>query len=51
MALLEIRDLCSYCMGSKYRSIGFDIYEKQKIKYVEVIGNIHDNPELLEVEE
>lgn len=34
-----------------YRPIGFDIYEKQKIKYVEVIGNIHDNPELLEVEE
>lgn len=34
-----------------YRPIGFDIYEKQKIKYVEVIGNIHDNPELLEVKE
>ena len=34
-----------------YRPIGFDIYEKQKIKYVEVIGNIYDNPELLEVEE
>ena len=34
-----------------YRPIGFDIYEKQKIKYVEVIGNIHDNHELLEVEE
>ena len=34
-----------------YRPIGFDIYEKQKIKYVEVSGNIYDNPELLEVEE
>lgn len=33
-----------------YRPIGFDIYEKQKIKYVKVIGNIYDNPELLEVE-
>ena len=32
-----------------YRPIGFDIYEKQKIKYFEVIGNIYDNPELLEV--
>ncbi len=32
-----------------YRPIGFEIYEKQKIKYFEVIGNIHDNPELLEV--
>lgn len=34
-----------------YRPIGFDIYEKQKIKYVEVIGNIYDNPEPLEVKE
>lgn len=33
-----------------YRPIGFDIYEKQKIKYVEVIGNIYDNPELFGVE-
>lgn len=33
-----------------YRPIGFDIYEKQKIKYFEIIGNIHDNPELLESE-
>lgn len=32
-----------------YRPIGFDLYEKLKIKYFEVIGNIHDNPELLEV--
>ena len=32
-----------------YRPIGFEIYEKQKIKYFKVIGNIHDNPELLEV--
>ena len=32
-----------------YRPIGFEIYEKQKIKYFEVIGNIFDNPELLEV--
>lgn len=30
-----------------YRPIGFDIYGKQKIKYFEIIGNIHDNPELL----
>lgn len=30
-----------------YRPIGFEIYEKQKIKHFEVIGNIHDNPELL----
>lgn len=34
-----------------YRPIGFDIHEKQKIKCFEVIGNIYDNPELLEVEE
>ena len=34
-----------------YRPTGFDIYEKQKIKYFEDIGNVHDNPELLEVEE
>ena len=33
-----------------YRPIGFEIYEKQKIKCFEVIGNIHDNPELLEQE-
>ena len=26
-----------------------DIYEKLKMKDFEVIGNIHDNPELLEV--
>ena len=26
-----------------YRPIGFDIYGKQKIKYFEVISNIHDN--------
>lgn len=32
-----------------YRPIGFDIYEKLKIKDFEVIGNIYDNPELLEV--
>ena len=31
-----------------YRPIGFEIYEKQKIKDFEVIGNIHDNPELLD---
>ena len=31
-----------------YRPIGFDIYEKLKIKDFEVIGNIYDNPELLE---
>lgn len=30
-----------------YRPIGFDIYEKLKIKDFEVIGNIYDNPELL----
>ena len=30
-----------------YRPIGFEIYEKQKIKSFEIIGNIHDNPELL----
>lgn len=34
-----------------YRPIGFEVYEKQKIKYFEVIGNIHDNPELLEANE
>ena len=34
-----------------YRPIGFEIYEKQKIKCFEVIGNIHDNPELLEAYE
>lgn len=33
-----------------YRTIGF-VYEKLKIKDFEVIGNIHDNPELLEVDE
>ena len=33
-----------------YRPIGFKTYEKQKIKYFELIGNIHDNPELLEVD-
>ena len=32
-----------------YHPIGFDIYGEQKIKYFEVIGDIHDNPELLEV--
>lgn len=32
-----------------YRPIGFDIYGKPRTKYYEVIGNIHDNPELLEV--
>ena len=31
-----------------YRPIGFDLYEKLKIKYFEVIGDIYDNPELLE---
>lgn len=31
-----------------YRPIGFDIYEKLKMKDFEVIGNIYDNPELLE---
>ena len=30
-----------------YRPIGFEIYEKQKIKYFEVLGNIYDNSELL----
>lgn len=34
-----------------YRPIGFEIYEKQKIKCFEVIGNIHDNPELLREDE
>lgn len=44
----------SYCFKTTiedipfYRPIGFDIYGKQKIKYFEVIGNIYDNPELLE---
>lgn len=33
-----------------YRPIGFDIYGKQKIKYFEIIGNVIDNPELLESE-
>ena len=33
-----------------YRPIGFEIYEKQKIKCFEVIGNKYDNPELLEQE-
>ena len=32
-----------------YRPIGFEIYEKQRIKCFEIIGNIHDNPELLEM--
>lgn len=35
---------------TEYRPIGFEIYEKQKIKCFEVIGNKHDNPELLEQE-
>lgn len=30
-----------------YRPIGFEIYEKQKIKYFEIIGNIYDNSEVL----
>lgn len=30
-----------------YRPLGFDIYEKSMLKAIEVIGNIHDNPELL----
>ena len=32
-----------------YRPIGFDIHGKPRTKYYEVIGNIHDNFELLEV--
>ena len=32
-----------------YRPIGFDIHGKPRTKYYEVIGDIHDNPELLEV--
>ena len=37
------------CEGiAMYRPIGFEIYEKQRIKWFEVIGNIHDNPELLD---
>ncbi|MCM1368258.1 MAG: YopX family protein [Roseburia sp.] len=31
-----------------YRPIGFEIYEKQRIKRFEILGNIFDNPELLE---
>lgn len=34
-----------------YRPLGFDLYEKSMLKELEVIGNIHDNPELLEVKE
>lgn len=34
-----------------YRPIGFEVYEKQKIKCFEVIGNIYDNPELLREDE
>lgn len=34
-----------------YRPLGFDLYAKSMLKELEVIGNIHDNPELLEVEE
>lgn len=30
-----------------YRPLGFDIYEKAMLKELEVIGNIHDNKELL----
>lgn len=30
-----------------YRPLGFDIYEKSMLKAIEVIGNIHDNPDLL----
>ena len=35
---------------SLYRPIGFEIYEKQKIKCFEVIGNIYDNKDLLKEE-
>lgn len=31
-----------------YRPLGFKLYEKTRIKTIEIIGNIHDNPELLE---
>lgn len=34
-----------------YRPLGFDLYAKSMLNELEVIGNIHDNPELLEVEE
>lgn len=34
-----------------YRPLGFDLYAKSMLKELEVIGNIYDNPELLEVEE
>lgn len=34
-----------------YRPLGFDLYAKSMLKELEIIGNIHDNPELLEVEE
>lgn len=34
-----------------YRPLGFDLYAKSMLKEFEIIGNIHDNPELLEVEE
>ena len=30
-----------------YRPLGFDIYEKSMLKELEVIGDIHDNKELL----
>lgn len=33
-----------------YRPIGFELFEKVKIKSYEVIGNIYDNPELLKGE-
>ena len=33
-----------------YRPLGFDLYAKSMLKELEIIGNIYDNPELLEGE-